>query len=945
MKKLVLFFFFLIPAFTFAQINLPTGGKLPKTPKVPKVPNELSKAIDEKLKSQRAEYDEATFNYAISFSDNAGLFETKERWKRHRNNLLDGQKVSLDKKVKMTPEQRARTANNTGEMMYANNRFKAAEASFKTAKKTLDNNNRTSSDEYGLVLNNMGLLYNTTGRYTKSEEFTKLALEHREKYAKNKAAHASSLNNLGVLYKDLGRYNESESLLNQALEMNAATGGKTSLPYALSLNNKAMLFQAIGRYDKAEAIMLEALEIAGTHLKDKSSNFVKLKVNQALLLMDAGKLEESEAAYLEAIRLKEKRMGKGHPDYAHLKRGLASLYLVMGKNDLVEENLLTAVKIYEKKFKAEHPSYAAAIHDLGNFYRISGRETEAGPYLEQCVNIREKLLGKSHPDYIESLEALALQHWQLGQTDKAKTEFKQVMSTSMEFLETYFAPMSEQEKSKFWAKLQPRVQRFYNFATANPDQHGEMYNLQLNTKALLLNSSNRIRNAILGSDDTKLVEKYLSWLDKKEELARLYTLSKEELAEEEVDLAAMEADANKLEKELSAESHVFDEGYGNKASVNWINVMHELGGEEAAVEIIQYQHYDKVFTDKVEYAAVVIKKGAETPEFVHFDNGSELEGNAIQSYRDGVYELADTKSTYDFFWKSIDPKVKDFKKIYVSLDGVFNLIALNTLRAADNTYLIDRHELVLVGNTREVIDLKKNPSVATTKTAELYGYPKYGDLGKVSDLPGTKREVENIDVILKNGGYTTDVYMSVEASEEQIKKANPGILHIATHGFFLPDVSRVKRSKVLGIETSKAAENPLHRSGLLLAYAEATMYGDGGDHSSSNNGILTAYETMNLNLSKTELVVLSACETGLGDIKVGEGVYGLQRSFQVAGAHSLIMSLWQVSDEATMELMTHFYSFLSESGNKRDAFRKAQLKVKEKYPEPFYWGAFVLIGN
>jgi CHAT domain-containing protein len=186
--------------------------------------------------------------------------------------------------------------------------------------------------------------------------------------------------------------------------------------------------------------------------------------------------------------------------------------------------------------------------------------------------------------------------------------------------------------------------------------------------------------------------------------------------------------------------------------------------------------------------------------------------------------------------------------------------------------------------------------------------------------------------------------MKDDATEEKVKSLHAEVLHIATHGFFLADLSDVEGDKILGMETSTAKKNPLLRSGLLLANCEK-VFDETGEKGNTNNGILTAYEVMNLSLEGTDLVVMSACQTGLGDIKSGEGVYGLQRSFLVAGAKSVIMSLWEVSDDATMELMTEFYKNYSTTGNKQDAFLAAEKKIKLKYKEPFDWGAFVLSGN
>jgi CHAT domain-containing protein len=169
-------------------------------------------------------------------------------------------------------------------------------------------------------------------------------------------------------------------------------------------------------------------------------------------------------------------------------------------------------------------------------------------------------------------------------------------------------------------------------------------------------------------------------------------------------------------------------------------------------------------------------------------------------------------------------------------------------------------------------------------------------------------------------------------------------MHIATHGYFLKDTEG--SGDAFGISAENASNNPLLRSGLMLANASKTVSGMAETNLESNdNGILTAYEAMNLNLENTNLIVLSACETGLGDVKNGEGVYGLQRAFLVAGADAMIMSLWKVDDAATQQLMTNFYTNWIKLGNKQKAFKQAQIQLMTKYKEPYYWGAFVMMGQ
>ncbi|MBK6834958.1 MAG: CHAT domain-containing protein [Bacteroidetes bacterium] len=238
----------------------------------------------------------------------------------------------------------------------------------------------------------------------------------------------------------------------------------------------------------------------------------------------------------------------------------------------------------------------------------------------------------------------------------------------------------------------------------------------------------------------------------------------------------------------------------------------------------------------------------------------------------------------------------------------------------------------------------------TTKT-EMWSY-----------LSGTLNEVEQIKKQVKN---KTDYFVSSNANEENVKKtiSQATILHISTHGFFFPDPEQVReemKAASAGSATSTSADmkfrgstnyaswsfvnnkNPLMRSGLVLAGAndvwERNPLAEGED------GILTAQEVSTLDMQKTKLVVLSACETGLGDIKGSEGVYGLQRAFKMAGVKNIIMSLWQVPDKETSEFMITFYKKLTSKNNAdvKTAFNETQKEMRKKY-DPYFWAAFVLV--
>lgn len=912
---------------------------------------ELDKKMLDKLKRKmeedRKNYDETNFNYAISLSDNAGLYENNESGERTQKVMLTYLQ-STDKEEETAREKAANT-NGAAELFYAGNKYKLAEIYFLSTLAMLETENLTDDNLYPLTLSNLGLLYHTTGRYSMAENFTTQALELRkQKMSENEAGYGASVNNMGVLYKDMGRYDEAEKLLEEALAINQKTAGSTSMPYAISMNNQAVLFQTIGRYEEAEKLMKKAIEIAGSSLKEKSQNYIRLITNLALLYKDMGRYQEAEQEYLKAIKIKEKRLGTSHPDYAALLNQLAALYLQMGKNEKVEELLKKSSEIYEKKFTENHPSYAGAISNLGNFYRISGKLEQASPLLTKAVTIRKHTLGENHPDYIASLEHMALLHWQKKETDQTYVLFKQVLDKDMELVRTFFPSMSEREKGKFWDKLRPKFQRFNSFAItalqSNPEIAADMYNYQLATKALLLNATNKIKQQILASKDQELVQQYLSWLDQKEMLAKWYTYSKEELSSEKINLDSLERAANATEKELSQKSALFSQGYEQKA-VTTVDILGKLKPEEAAVEIIHFKRFDVVFRDTTYYAALILAKEKPLPQLVLLENGEELETKYYHYYKNSIRRKTEDKFSYEQYWSKIDKALVGKKTIYLSLDGVFNQINLNTLQESPGKFLLDNKNFVLLTNTKDLLAMKKGAAAGKSQVT-LIGYPNYGAKGRINPLPGTRVEIDNIKKVLAAKGYAVKTYLQNEASEQQVKTVtNPHILHIATHGFFLNDIGDTNE-KVFGVEADKARENPLLRAGLIFAGAEQTMENlDTKQAKSSDNGILTAYEAMNLPLDQTDVVVLSACETGLGEVQNGEGVYGLQRAFQVAGAKSIIMSLWKVDDAATQQLMSSFYKNWLQTSSKAKAFKMAQQELKAKYKSPYFWGGFVLIGS
>ncbi|MBL0742567.1 CHAT domain-containing tetratricopeptide repeat protein [Chryseolinea lacunae] len=902
------------------------------------------KAVMSDMEAARAKFDSTDFDYAILLSDNSGLFDVKEKGENAaRVTSMLSYSTSYMKNSELSDADKARFNLEMGEVFYASTKLTMAEKRFASAKTLYEQGSLTEDLGYLKTISNQGLLYATMGRFTQAEAFTKDALEKRKaKFGDSNASVAASLNNYAVLKYNLARYNESEKDFESAVGIIKTKGLTTGMSYAIVLNNQAMLFQAVGRYAEAETALKEAIGIAEKLQSNKSKNHLKFLSNLALLYRQMGKYAEAEAIYGGM----EKRLGKNNPDYASMLNNQAALYMVMGKEDKVEDLLKKSVAIYKSNFGEENPAYAKSTSDLGNFYRYKTRYTDAEPLLEKALAVRETTLGKTHPLYVQSQEDLAILAWKKKAWDRAFMTYRDVMDKSLDFVNNYFPPMSEAEKTKYWDVLSPRFQLFYNFAveasTENPAVVQDLYDYQIATKALLLSSTNKVKQSILASKDAALIKDYLTWLDQKETLARLYAYSKDELNLQKINLDSLQRAANGMEKKLSERSTEFSAGYSAQ-KMSYKQIKSLLTDTEAVVEIIRVQKYDQAFTADAKYLALVLTKTSEMPKLVVLDNGQQLDTRYAKFYRNAIHQHVADEYSYDQYWARIEAELAGKKMIYISPDGSYNELNLNTMKKPDGDYVINRYDLVILGNSKDLIAIKARKQKAIKKNGTLLGFPDYGG-SSIAALPGTKVEIDGISKILKANAWQLKSFTQKTATEANLKATKgTALMHIATHGFFLQDVEST--GSAFGVNLENAGNNPLLRSGLMLAGAATTVSGTRMPNLESNdNGILTAYEAMNLNLEGTDLIVLSACETGLGDVKSGEGVYGLQRAFLVAGADALIMSLWKVDDAATQQLMTNFYTNWIKLGNKQKAFKQAQLQLMTKYKEPYYWGAFVMMG-
>jgi CHAT domain-containing protein/Flp pilus assembly protein TadD len=931
MKRLVLW----LAVILFQQLNAQDWGNL------------LKKTLADTGTKEKEKMDSLDFQFAISINENAGFFDVQQKGEGLAKGLY-----SFKEQSEKSQSEIARDSLEYALSIYNLRWYKLAEQSYIDVKGFMEQSGLTDDVSYLRCISNLALVYLVKGQFIDADNYLNDALTKCEsKLGKQSAGYAANLNNKAKLNQLLGNFNDAEQQFEEAHRIILKLFGEKSMQNAIVTNNKAMLFMAMGRNDQAVELMKSAIAYSEAAPKKalqgkKSFDNRKFQSNLALVYQLSGKYVEAENTFLAIKKVFEARKQVNNPEYAGMLNQMGILYIQMGKTAQVEELFKRAAEVYKKKFTEDNASFAKVQSDLGVFYRMQGKFPEAEAASVKALNIRSKVLGTDHPDYVKSVENVGLVYWKKGDLPKAYTYLKEGLDKSLSFISNYFPPMSEAEKTKYWETLQPRFQRFYNFAidyqSSNPSVLTDVFNAQIGTKALLLNSTNKVKKAILASGNQSLISNYLAWIGKKEALSHYYALSKEELKEQKIDLKTLEKEANDMERALSSQSQEFSQGYAAQ-TVSIENISSLLKDDEALVEIARVRVFDKDFTEDSRYIALTITKGSAVPTLTVLDNGKMLESRYAKFYKNAAINKMDDGYSYEQFWAKLDAGVAGKKTIFFSPDGVYNQININTLKKPDGDFLLARYDIVNIGNAKDVIRLKQAPKTLANKNAFLLGFPDYG--GTATPLPGTKVELDGISKILKASGFAADVRQEKEASEKNLKGIKaPTLMHIATHGYFLAD-AEVGAGNSLGVDAENAKNNPLLRSGLILANPsgqkqDTTRF----DFASTDNGVLTAYEAMNLDLEGTDLIVLSACETGLGDVKAGEGVYGLQRSFLVAGANALVMSLWKVDDAATQQLMTNFYTNYSKSNNKLKAFKQAQQQLMAKYKEPYYWGAFVMMG-
>ncbi len=846
----------------------------------------------------------------------------------------------------------------------------------------------SNSQDYIKSIESLAFLFRKNIKYKEAVLLRQEAAAFYKKNGTGTLEYSNAISNLAVLYNDIGLYAEAETYYLQAIEIDKAILGENHLDYATDLYNLSAVYKNIGQLQNAAVLLNQAKEIRKKALGEKHPDYGACLNDLANICADIGLYDEAIKLFLEVKEVWKNAYGTEHPYYAILLHNMAVLYHKKNELQNAEPLYMEAKAMREKVLGQNHPDYANSLQSLAVFYLDTKQYKKSEEFSILVKDIFKKVYGDKNDLYASAINNLAYLYETTEEYEKAAALFTEYQDIETKNLLTLFAVLSEKEKENYLTnKLYLNNNSnnlIYNYRTASPQFYNDNYNLQLFLKALLLSGTQNVLAAVRSSKDSAVQQIFSLWRSNKTTLAKQYVLP---IAQRIENLSLLETETEKLEKELSRKSSGFrrqQQGFQIKTT----DLKLHLKESEAAIEFVRFQLYDKKWTDSFIYAAYIIRKNDAVPLFIPLCEEKQLQhlfdsaGNTVTSmvnkfYR-GVEKLNKNaaslgKDLYKLVWAPLEPYLKGIKKISYSPAGKLYSIAFQALPADSTLLLIDKYNLQQTTSTRQVVLRTEEDQITKPSGITLFGDASFtmdslqmakqninkqnispliyapqkrtSNNGTWAALPGTAEEVKKIGALFNQNMLGTKYFVKTAASEENLKALSghsPQVLHIATHGFFLPEPDKKKNESAFNENNIYAkADDPLLRSGLLLAGGNDAWAGkptiDGVE-----DGIATAYEISQLNLSNTELVVLSACETALGDVKGSEGVFGLQRAFKMAGVKKMIVSLWQVPDKETAELMTIFYTYWMKGKTINESFTQAQAEMRKKY-SPYYWAAFVLV--
>lgn len=828
-------------------------------------------------------------------------------------------------------------------------------------------------------------IYGDLDEFEKAESLYQRALSIKEKaLGKDHISITSILNNLGILYKNRGDYVKAEKLYDRVLEIREKNLEPNHLLIASVLTNLASLIGEKGEIDKATIYYKRALQIRENALGKDSPEVAQSLTNLANLYDN---IEKAEPLYQRALAIREKVYGAEHQEVGQTLYNMARLFAKNGEFAKAEPICRRTLSIFEKTLGEEHSFTSLPINLLAIIYKNTGEFEKAESLYKRAIAIKEKTSGAYHPYLGGTYLNLANLYLSKGEIDKA-IEYEKLGSEIIEYnIELNLAAGSENDKFDYLRTLDyvGNQTLSLNFLSAKDSQAA--INLGVTT---VFQRKGRVLDAM--SDSLGILRRRF---DKKDQilldnlnqattkLSSFVLEDAKELNTEEYQSKkrSLEEQREYIENRISQKSAGF---YTKTKPVLLKDIQELVPKNSALIEFAVYTPglqkefefgadavHDPLNNEKAHYIAYIVPsngavRAKDLGEVREIDRKINEFRNALRDPKNKDVQKAG-RAVDEKILQPIRTVLGDAKHLLISPDGELNLIPFEALVNENGKYLIENYQFTYLTSGRDLLKMqtpRESKSKALIIAAPLFGETSDQSVAETNSdkklksvsrnsksltttrtlsdtyfapLGGTLQEGRSIKELFPDSTFLTDS----QATETALKNvSSPEILHIATHGFFLQDEEKIPKKSESEVVANSKIENPLLRFG--LAFAGANQRKKGAD-----DGILTALEASGLNLWGTKLVVLSACDTGIGEVKTGEGVFGLRRAFVLAGTESLVMSMWSVSDYVTRQLMTNYYKNLKQGMGRGEALREVQLEMMKKNgrEHPFYWASFIQSGE
>jgi CHAT domain-containing protein/Tfp pilus assembly protein PilF len=839
-------------------------------------------------------------------------------------------------------------------------------------------------------LNNLAIVYQQKGEYAKTEPLYQRALAIREKVLGPEHPEiAIYLSSLANLHYERGAYLKAEPLYQRALAISESALGPEHPNVAGSLTGLALIYSDLGDYQKAESLSLRALAIKEKTLGPDHPDVAASISNLAFIYRYKGDYAKAELHYLRALAIWERAGGRDHYDLAVCINGLANLYFYKGDYEKAEQLYQRALTMKEKVLGPEHRSVATALNNLAKIYVNKGDYAKAESLYLRSLAILDKVIGPEHPYFILSLDDLAMLYAAKGDLAQAVMVQARANSASESKLELNLGAGSERQKLAYLAIFSKETDFTLSLHSRALPHDPQALDLAFTT---LLRRKGRGLEAMadtIGALRSRAAPEDQALFDELSEARSqlaLFMLKESGTDKPEnyrARLKSLEDRVEDLESALSARRPDFH-AQAQPVTLNAVQSALPAGSVlvEFAVYTPQDPRNDKNKLPPRYLAYLLAAQGS--PKWTDLGEATPID-RAIISWRQA---LRDPRRTdVKRLARVVDEKVmrpvlalaqSGFgapRRLLIAPDGRLNLVPFAALVDRQGRYLVEGYSISYLTSGR---DLLRSPvRRPNNQDTVIVADPDYGaernaiasrsrDVGLPAGLPQSAGSKSNLSQVyfpplegtagearaLKTILPQATVFTRERATEDALKQLHsPGILHVATHGFFLRDQDiRLVGARDLILDTAQSVgpsnqpvENPLLRSGLALAGVNLRL----GRADQGDDGVLTALEAAGLDLWGTKLVVLSACDTGVGEVKNGEGVFGLRRALSLAGSETQVMSLWPVSDLGARDFMTEYYKGLRRGEGRGDGLRRVQLEMLKGKGRrhPFYWASFIQSGE